>query len=315
MVRVDMGERDRLDGAASLGRDRERPVERRTGRVARVDQHEPAAPDEVGADRLPGHAATGRHDDAGHLGRQLVDLDRAERPRREPLADLVDRPDVLELLEGGAGRQPHGEAPVGHRVQGVGRSVSQAWAATSSPSNDGSTPSGSAAAKNRASNRRGRVGGVTQRDSGTSRSVRSRRSRSDARSASVALAAEQRGPAALRLAAADAAAVGKQDPGLLEQLADRGEMRGQRDGRREVAAERRCGLVRRQHGPRHERRIGVGRVHPTAREDVHVARERHRRRPPGQQDLEPGRPRPEQHDRRRRPRLDRGPSVKRAPRR
>ena len=59
------------------------------------------------------------------------------------------------------------------------------WAATSSPSNVASAPGGRLAAKNLASNRRGIDGGVTQRDNGTSQSVRSDRSRSSASSASV----------------------------------------------------------------------------------------------------------------------------------
>ena len=66
----------------------------------------------------------------------------------------------------------------------VGRS--HACAATSSPSNVASTPLGRVAAKNRASNRRGIDGGVTQRDNGTRRSVRNCRSRSSASSARVA---------------------------------------------------------------------------------------------------------------------------------
>ena len=56
----------------------------------------------------------------------------------------------------------------------------QACARTSSPTRVTAAPSGNAAAKNRASNRRGIDGGVTQRDSGTSRSVRSRRSSASA---------------------------------------------------------------------------------------------------------------------------------------
>ena len=63
---------------------------------------------------------------------------------------------------------------------------SQACATTSPPSRLGSTPSGSGAAKKRASNRRGRLDGVTQRDSGISRSVRRRRSSSAATDANVA---------------------------------------------------------------------------------------------------------------------------------
>jgi len=39
----------------------------RTRRIARIDEHESPAPDEIGADRLAGDPAPGRHDDPCHV--------------------------------------------------------------------------------------------------------------------------------------------------------------------------------------------------------------------------------------------------------
>ena len=144
---------------------------------------------------------------------------------------------------------------------------------------------GELAAKNRASNRRGRVGGVTHRDSGTSRSVRSRRSSSDARSGE----ASRRRRAARTARAATRGAtrrrrLGQQDPGLLEQLADAARCAATAR-RREVAAERGCGLVRRSA----DRATATGprpRIDPPPGRHA-CRRERHRRRPPREQDLGP----------------------------
>ena len=70
--------------------------------------------------------------------------------------------------------------------------------------------------------------------------------------------------------------VGEQDAGLLERLADRGDVRGDRLGRGEVATERLGRFVRRDRRPRDEPRVRVRRVDAPAREHVHVGRERHR---------------------------------------
>ena len=142
--------------------------------------------------------------------------------------------------------------------------VIQACPATSSPSKLTRRPAGSCAAKNRASNRRGRTGGVTQRESGTSRSVRSVRSSSltiEAKSASPPTSAERAwddGPAA-------APPVGQQDAGLLEDLADRRDLGCDGELRLEVPAEPDRGLLRRHHGPCDEPRVAVGR-HPPGRQ-------------------------------------------------
>ena len=154
----------------------------------------------------------------------------------------------------------------------------------------GSTPSGRAAAKNRASNRRGRVGGVTQRESGTSRSVRSRRSRSEASSAKRRVAAEERGPARSDGGRATPTSSARRTPASsnssrIAAMCAASATAGARSPPSATAASAGESTDRAD-----QRRIRVRRIDPTAGEDVHVRRERHRRRPLGQQDLQPGRP-------------------------
>ena len=121
MVGVDVRERDRADAASTLLGKGDGSVQGEAGRVAGVDQHEPAATDEVGADRLAGDAARGGHDDPGHVVGDLVDLDRPEGTGREVLADVVERRRERELLERRARRHPQDDPPVGHRGEGVAR--------------------------------------------------------------------------------------------------------------------------------------------------------------------------------------------------
>ena len=130
----------------------------------------------------------------------------------------------------------------------------------------------------------GRVGGVTQRDSGTSRSVRSRRSER----------LDDRGPRRRRRERDDGQRtrsravppVRQQDADLLERLADGRDVAPSASIGPQVATERLGG------GP------GVTTLAPSPRvgsasstrppgKDVHVGRERHRRRPVGEQHLEP----------------------------
>ena len=121
VVRVDMGQGDRLDGAGAGVRQGQRAIERRARGIARIDEHEPTPADEIGRNRLARDTAAGGHDDPGDAVGGLGDLDLAERSRRQPVADLLDRTGVLELLEGRARRQPHGEPTGGHRRQRVRR--------------------------------------------------------------------------------------------------------------------------------------------------------------------------------------------------
>ncbi len=172
---------------------------------------------------------------------------------------------------------------------------SHACSTTSSPWRLALAPGGSSAAKNRASNRRGIDGGVTHRDIETRRSVRRWRS------SCAASAWKWISPPTSALRGADGrrrdvACVREEHPGLLERLADRADVLGDRPGRRHVAAERGGGLLGRDRGPGDQARVGVGRVHAPAREDVDIGGERHRRRPAGEQHLGPGRAWPKQDE-------------------
>ena len=280
----------------------DRPVERLAGRVARIDQHERRPTNEVRVDRLASDAATGRHLDPDDAV--------APRPRRRPrpsrpgasraAMSSIERAcaSCMSVVEVG-NHIPRPPAAIDSSAS-IGRC--QACADTSSPTRVTAAPGGNAAAKNRASNRRGIDAGVTQRDSGTSRSVRSRRSSDSAMAGNAPASASSRDRAATR--STPGRVIGQQHADLLERLPDRRDVRGERRPRLQVATQALGRRGRRQHGPRGQTRIGVGRVDPPAREHVHVGRERHRRRPMGQQDLEPVGARPHQDDGRRRPRDD-----------
>ena len=136
---------------------------------------------------------------------------------------------------------------------------------------------------------------MTQRDSGTSRSVRSVRSSSVGDRGEVGVAADERG-SSLGDGAADAPPSASSTPvssktsRMAATYAAIGELRF------EVPAERGRGSC----GDTTDRATSRGSasrgIHPAAGEDVHVGRERHRGRTPGQQDLEPGTTRTEQDD-------------------
>ena len=121
VVRIDVGQGDGLDRTAALRGEGQRPVEPGSGRVARIDEHEPAAPDQVRAHRLAGDAAPGRHDDPDDRVVDGLRQDLAERPGRQALADLVEGCHVLQLLEGRARRQPERQPARGHRGERIGR--------------------------------------------------------------------------------------------------------------------------------------------------------------------------------------------------
>ena len=231
-----MGQRDGHDPSATLGRHLERPIQRLPGRVARIDEHERGPTDQVRVDGLAGDAATGRH----------LDPDRRRRPRPRPRPRRA-RPGArrsaissielacascMSVVEVGS-HMPRSPAAIDSSAS-IGRC--QACARTSSPTRVTAAPSGNAAAKNRASNRRGIDGGVTQRDSGTSRSVRSRRSSASAIAGKAPGVREQPRPRADQVRTG--VDVRQQHAHLLERLADRGDVGGQ--GRRPAPDPRRA---------------------------------------------------------------------------
>ena len=235
----------------------DRPVERGAGRVARIDEHEPTAADEVGVDRLAGDAATGRHDDPG-------------RRRRRRLDDLERRADP---------------APAGRGSPRSSAACSSCWSVVLVGSHIASRPSAIAASASRraeprvrrdlvALERRLRAGRQHRGEEARIEPARHRRRRDPARQrdeqvgpqAQVEVVGERREASSRRgrapseprgsaprprLGRAD---VGEQDAGLLEELADRGDVGRQGRPGREVAAERR-GAPRPARGrPRDERR-------------------------------------------------------------
>ena len=149
---------------------------------------------------------------------------------------------MLELLERGGGRRPQREPALRHRLERVvgpqpfvlDHLVALERGARRRPA--------ASAAKNRASNRRGIDGGVTQRESGTSRSVRRSQVELRRRAPGKGRLAARPAPSAPRGSvrpSGHVARVGEQHAGLLER--PRGSRRcGLRDrpGRRQVAAER-----------------------------------------------------------------------------
>ena len=222
------------------GRDLERAVERRTSRIARVHEHEPAATDEVRADRLTGHAATRRHHDPCDLGRELLDADLAEPARRQAGPDLLDRADELELLECRARRDPHRQLAVGHRAQPARRRQPGVTGDLVSLERDvcAGRQLGDEEARVEAA-RQGRwrhPSRERRQEVGPQRQVKVQGDLGEAR-----VAAHQRGPRLRDRSGREAtiASLGQKHAGLLEQLADRGYMEADRHRRLEITAERR----------------------------------------------------------------------------
>ena len=302
MVGIDVGQGDCLDPPAPPGGEADGEVETGSGRVARVHEDEPAATDEIGADRLARDATAGGHDDPGHTGRDLL-LEHGAKPAgREPGPDLVDRTDVLELLERGARRQPERHRTGCHRLERGGRSKPDVGRRPRRPRTRGSLHPG---APLRRTGHRTAAG--TRAGSPSATAGRAGRCEDEGR------ARRPRTRAWRRRRAARSAPPRRVPPAHPYRRARRRPLRtahgGRRDtrpGRPRARGRRRAPSPRppRDHRPRGKPRIGVGGVHPPAREDMRTAGERHRRRAVREQRLEPLGPRPEQDDGRRRTRLD-----------
>ena len=210
---------------------------------------------------------------------------------------------MLELLERAARREPQRQPALGHRGQRIGRTLPVVGDDLAAFERDRRT----------VGQGRGEEPGIEPARQGRRRHPARQRDQAIGPQPEVELGghrgkrrrAREQGRAGSRHAVGPGARVRQQDAGLLEQLADRGHVRGERRLRLEVAAERIGGLDRRPHRARRERRVRVAGVDPAAGEDVHVRREGHGRRPVRQQRLQPGRPRTEQDDGRGRARNDR----------
>jgi hypothetical protein len=275
VVGVGVGQRDRHE-ASPVGGDRTQDrVGRRVRGIARVDDDDLPAADEVGVRGLAGHRARGTHLDPRQTGPLPDDVRRRRGTGHDPGGDVLEPGRELELLEGRAGRDPHRELPGGHRLERV--------------------PRGQPAMVDDLLGLEGRLGagrqlrGVEPRGeaAGHDRRRRPLRDRHEAvgpepeierldDAAQRGLAREQR-PARSRdrrrVERTPVAPLGQEDARLFEQLADR------RDRERGL-------LAGRPHGDQVDQPlIRVGVVNPAAREDEQVAGEGHRRRPLGEQDL------------------------------
>ena len=237
----------------------DRPVQRLARRVARIDEHERCPTDEVGVDRLTGDAATGRHLDP--------DRRRRRRPRRRPRR--ADRAPA-------APRSPRSSSACSScmSVVEVGNHMPRPPAAIDSSASIGRCQAcaddlvpdqGHRRARRE---RRGEEPGVEPPRHRRRRHPARQRARAGpsgaAGRAPPRSPGTRPGPRATATApptrSAPGRRVGQQHADLLERLADRGDVRGQRRRRLEVAAEtlgrraRRSGPTARQAPDPHPRR-------------------------------------------------------------
>ena len=214
----------------------------------------------------------------------IVKLDLVEPSRRKTLAHVPDRRDVFELLERGARRQPEAHTPVGHRFQRLGRTHPRV-------ADDFPALERRLGAFGQLGDEEPRIETAWERRRRHPAGQRHETIRAEAQVEVLRDRRERSGPREqLRPRARDGSAGrgrrAEQDPCLLEQLADGGDVRRMSSTRRQVAAER-SGRIGRSHpGSRHEPDVGVVGVDRATREDVDVWGEGHRRWSMRQQDLE-----------------------------
>jgi hypothetical protein len=118
VVGIGVGQHDADDRGTPRSRHLEQSFGRRIGRIAWIDDDDLPPADHVRIDGLARHAARARQDDASDARRLLDDADRLQQPWSQPLADLVERADVLELLEGCARRHPQAHPARGTLIEG-----------------------------------------------------------------------------------------------------------------------------------------------------------------------------------------------------
>ena len=270
------------------------------------------AADQVRRDRLARDTAAGRHHDPGdRRATRRRRVGSAERAGRQALAHLVDRPGALgdAAASRSSGSTSRGRPPPSMPAPPSG--VSQAWPATSSPSNETRAPAGSIGGEEpgiETARQDRRRDPARERDQQIRaerqvqlrrRSRRSRPRRQPARSLgdpAIELGMPEGGlPPGARArrprARPRAARRSPRTPRGWPRCRPRARVSGSRSPPSAVAASVATTTDRAT-----SRGSRVGGVHPAAREDVHVRGERHRRRPAGQQDLEPGAPGSEQDD-------------------
>ena len=216
--------------------------------------------------------------------------------------DVVERPRVLKLLERGARRQPHPERAAGHRRERFGRRDPAMIRHLAALERDrrprGQRRREEPGIEASSQRRRGYPAREGHEQVGSKPQAEVRGQRAELR-----LTRDQRRPSGSRRPAGHRTArrcrVREQHAGLLEELPDRGDVRRERRLGVQVATERRRGLLGGDNRPCRQIRRSVRVVHPAAREDVYVRRERHGGRAARQQHLQAGRALTSEHDGRR----------------
>ena len=306
-----------------------RPVERHQRRVRRQDAPGPAAARSV--DRVAAAAATlagvRRHAAPSRGRRELAEARHRQPHRALPQLDLgndrghlhagrlAPSPRRRRQLAPTASPRWAGTAVISPRSQSCRAfaGVTHATSDASPPTSLVRWPAGSAAAKNRVSNRRGSTTGVIHRDHGRSRSARSTRSArpsssaSDTDRSSSAWRSASNASLVVSATTESADSPASSDPGLLEGLPDRSA--DQRPGLRGRRVEDPAPLGRVGPGPGHLL-VGVPGVDRSAGKHEGSGRERHRRLTAQHVDLKAGAAGPEQHDGRRVARLRRRPAPR-----
>ena len=282
VVGIGVGQGNCDDAAAGCGCGLQDRVGRGVRRVARVDEDQLAIADEVRVDGLPGHG-TRRTDDHAHQPRALPDdARRGCGARADPGPDVLEARGVLELLERRRRREPHRDVARGHGIErGPGGQPAVA--------DDLVGPEDRLHARWQLGREEPRVEAAGHDRRRRPVGDRHEQVRPEPQLEGVGdrdkrcLAVQQRPPGPgdrRRVRSATVAPFREQDARFLEQLPER------RDGEPRLA----CRDVTGQAGVR------VGLVDPAAREDEHVAGERHCRGALGQEDLRTAVTGPEEDD-------------------
>ena len=280
---VDVGQGDRGDPPAAPGDLRLDRVEERLAGIARIDDRHLGPPDEHGVRRPAGRSDRVLAAEDAEAWPDALERDRPLRRPDQVVADLGEAGHPLEPLEGGRRRRPHLDLAAVHPGKGG------PWRQPGVPGHLAGVDVEHGVAR--------QLGREEARVEPAREGARGRPAGDLDEVVRAQLEPLGRDEVGERRAAA--ARVGRrareQHPDLLPRLADRGDPMGHEERR----------IVRGSASLPDEPRAGVTGFDPATREDVQPGREGHRVGPQGEQDLEPVGPRADEHDRRRRTRLDR----------
>ena len=238
-------------------------------------------------------------------GRGIVHLDVTKPSGREARPDLVDRPGVLELLEGRAGRQPERHRAPGHRGERSPRGAATRAPRPRRPRRSG--PRRQARPRRRIGHRTCagiRAGSPSARAGPAGPSAAEGRVRPPG-SARLVSPRNKRGPRRARRSPPGRPCPASRTPASSNssRIAARYAASATSGARSPPSAA--AASVGDRTDRAREQRIRVSRVDAAAGKDVGIGGERHRRGPMGQQRLEPVGPGPQQDDGRRRAWRDR----------